>query len=105
MVMVNYLVKKSIDNSKKGPNLAVEGLEHVAGERMDVKEEITVTNYSEWLWIFFMILIATIAALVFGMYKLWKKLERMGARLQQVVEDVKVDGMMLEPMVMRLRKE
>ena len=52
-----------------------------------------------------MILIAMIAALVFGMYKLWKKLERMGARLQQVVEDVKVDGMMLEPMVMRLRKE
>ena len=75
--------------------LLLEGLEHVAGERVSVQDETTVTNYSGWLWIFIVFLIAVIAVLIFGMYKLWKKLERTEARLQQVVGDVKVDGMMV----------
>ena len=75
--------------------LLLEGLEHVAGERVSVQDETTVTNYSGWLWIFIVFLIAVIAVLIFGMYKLWKKLERMEARLQEVIDDVKVDGMMV----------
>ena len=67
----------------------------MAGERITVKDEDTVTNYSWWLWIFIMFLIAVIAVLIFSMYKLWKKLERMEARLQLVIDDVKVDGMMV----------
>ena len=42
---------------------------------MDMKEEITVTNYSWWLLIVIMVLIVMMAVLVFGVYKLWKKLE------------------------------
>ena len=75
--------------------LLLEGLEQVAGERMEMKEETTATNHSWWLWIVIVVLIVMMAVLVFGMYKLWKKLERMEARLQQVVDDVKVDGMMV----------
>ena len=75
--------------------LLLEGLEHVAGERMETKEEIPATNHSWWLWIVVMILCVMISVLAFGMYKLVKRLERMEAKLQQVVDDVKVDGMMV----------
>ena len=75
--------------------LLLEGLEHVAGERVGMEENVTVTNHSQWLWAFIVILMVVIAVLIFGIYQLWKKLERMETRLQQVVDDVKVDGMMV----------
>ena len=75
--------------------LLLGGLEHVAGERVNVEENVIVTNRSQWLWTFIVVLIAVIAVLIFGMYKLWKKLERMETKLQQVADDAKVDGMMV----------
>ena len=75
--------------------LLLEGLEHVAGERVSMEEKITVTNHTQWLWAFIVVLMMVIAVLIFGIYQLWKRLERMETRLQQVVDDVKVDGVMV----------
>ena len=75
--------------------LLLEGLEHVAGERVSMEENVIVTNHSQWLWTFIVVLMVVIAVLIFGIYQLRKKLEKMEIRLQQVVDDVKVDGMMV----------
>ena len=75
--------------------LLLEGLGHVTGERIEMEEKIPATNHNWWLWMIIMILCVMISALAFSMYKLVKKLEKMETKLQQVVDDVKVDGMMV----------
>lgn len=47
------------------------------------------------LWALIVCLLALVGPLIFCVYKLWKKLERMEAQLQTVVDDAKVDGMMI----------
>ena len=75
--------------------LLLEGLEHVAGERSEF-DMITPTEQSSgWMKVLIVILFMVICVLIFFIYQLWKKLERMETRLQRVTDDEKVNGMMV----------
>ena len=70
--------------------LLLEGLEHVAGERGEVDMTTPTEQSSGWMKVLIVILFMVICALIFFIYQLWKKLERMEVRLQSVADDEKV---------------
>ena len=75
--------------------LLLEGLEHVAGERGEGDMTTQAHGSSGWTSMLIVILFMVIGVLILFIYKLWRKLERMEARLQSVTEDEKVNGMMI----------